>query len=468
MLSLTRLAVVATALLMFSEGCSQDTSAPDVGLPPAGEPVSNAAARPSFGPSARPEAPSTGEEVSSPAVAVPEAATGGPYWPRFHGPKGDNISTETGLLKKWPDAGPKLLWKAQGIGSGFFFFYMSKCLIYTDGNVDNKTMISALNLSGEIQWQVANGPAWTKSHSGTRGTPTIDGDRLYHESPLGEVVCLDAKTGEKIWGLNILKQFDAKNITWALAESVLIDGDHLICCPGGKKASVVALDKKTGKTVWATEGTGDKTSYASPTLAEYRGLRMILTMNAKAAIGVNADTGELLWRFKHITSYDVNATKPIYHDGHVFISSGYGSGSALLKINVAGGKATVQQVWESKQLDNHHGGVILLDGYLYGACHQANNAKWVCLDWKTGELKHVERGVGKGSATCADGMLYTMSERRDVGLVKAAQEGHAVISRFKLPAGGEGPTWAHPVVCGSRLYLRHDNQLFAYDVAAGR
>lgn len=383
-------------------------------------------------------------------------------------PKGDNISTDTGLLKQWPEGGPKLTWTAEGIGHGFSGVTLADGLIFTAGNIDEKTVITALDLSGNIQWQVENGKAWTGGPAGTRGTPTIDGDRLYHESPHGDLVCLQAKTGRKIWGLNILKEFGSKNITWALAESVLIDGDRLICCPGGPNTAVVALDKMTGKTVWQSpSASGDPPCYASPTLAECRGLRMILTMTSKALIGVNADGGDLLFRYPHKTAYDVNALKPIYHDGQIFISSGYGTtGSVMVKLSVDGRKATVEKVWGSRELDNHHNGVILLDGSLYGSAHKFNNSKWICLDWKTGEMKYAERGVGKGSPTCAEGMLYTLSEKRDMGLVQATPDGHEVISEFKTPSGPEGPTWAHPVVCGGRLYIRHSDKLYAYDVRA--
>ncbi|MGQ9574177.1 MAG: PQQ-binding-like beta-propeller repeat protein [Thermoguttaceae bacterium] len=390
-----------------------------------------------------------------------------PSWPRFHGPNGDNICHEIGLLKKWSDDGPQLLWKAKGIGEGYAGVSLAHGLIYTCGNLDEKTMITALDLDGNIKWQVPNGPAWTGDYPGTRGTPTIDGDWLYHESPLGEVICLDARTGQKLWGLNILKEFDAENITWALAESLLIDGQRVICCPGGNRASVAALDKLTGKTIWTARPTGDKAAYATPALAEYQGLRMILAMTQNALIGVNADSGDLLFRHEHRTSWDVNATTPIFHDGQIFITSGYGSGSEMLKLKVEGQEASVEVLWQSKELDNHHGGVLLLDGYLYGAAHNRNRGGWVCLEWKTGKKMYAERGVGKGSLTCANGMLYTLSENGDVGLVKATPTRHELISKFRLPKGGKGPTWAHPVVCGGTLYIRHGDLLYAYDVRGG-
>jgi outer membrane protein assembly factor BamB len=399
------------------------------------------------------------EERAAPAAGVA-------FWPRFHGADGTNISPDTGLLKQWPSGGPSLVWQTAGIGHGYSSVTLAEGLIFTDGNLDGQTMVTALNPDGDIVWQRANGPAWTKSYEGTRGTPTYDAGNLYHESPLGNVACLRAKTGEKVWEVNILDKFGGKNIQWALAESVLVDGDRVICCPGGQQASVVALDKKTGETVWAARGTGDLAGYATPVLTEYQGVRMILTMNAKALIGVNADSGELLFRHGHETQYDVNATMPIFHDGHVFISSGYGSGSELLKLSVSGGRVAVEPAWKSDELDNHHGGVILLNGYLYGAAHNRNRGKWICLDWQTGQMRYAEAGVGKGSATCADGMLYTMSENRDVGLVPATPQGHTVVSQFKLPSGGEGRSWAHPVVCGGRLYLRHSDVLYAYDVRA--
>jgi hypothetical protein len=191
-------------------------------------------------------------------------------------------------------------------------------------------------------------------------------------------------------------------------------------------------------------------------------------MNQKALIGVDANNGELLFRHLHETQYDINATSPIFHDGQVFITSGYGAGSEMVKLLVDGPKVSTKSVWQSKELDNHHGGVILLNGYLYGAAHQHNGGRWICLAWKDGAKQYAEKGVGKGSLTCANGMLYCWSEKGEVGLVPAIPEKHDPISTFKVAEGGEGPTWAHPVVCGGRLYLRHGNVLHCYDIHAGK
>jgi len=466
MRAMLRLGIVVLIMLPLAACTSEPTTGPEERS--ASDAAATAEAAPTSsdeGPPAPDDAPPVGAEPASATSATPaaSAAPEGPFWPRFHGPNGDNLSTETGLLKQWPEGGPELVWSTEGIGHGFSSVAIANGMIYTDGNVDEKTTITAMDMDGKIVWQEENGGAYTGSHPGTRGTPTLDGGRLYHESPLGEVVCLDAKTGERIWGRNILDDFGAENIKWALAESVVIDGDRAICCPGGPQASVVALDKATGKTVWAAKGTGDKAGYATATVAECQGLRMVLAMNAKALVGVGADDGDFLFRHPHETSYDVNATSPIYHEGRIFITSGYGSGSEMLNLTVNGRKASVAPVWTAKELDNHHGGVLLLDGYLYGS---AMRGKWVCLDWNTGETVYEARGVGKGSLTYADGMLYVLSEKHKVGLVPATPEGHNVVSKFELPEGGEGNSWAHPVVCGGRLYIRHGDFLYAYDVRA--
>ena len=406
------------------------------------------------------------------ATCVSIAMADEPYWPRFTGPDGTNVSKDQGLLNSWPEGGPELVWKTNGIGDGFATVTLADGRIFTAGNIDDKMMVTAMDLDGKILWQKPNGAAYKRSYAGARGTPTIDGDRVYHESPTGQVTCFNAADGKEIWTKNILKDFGAKNITWALAESVLVDGDHLIVTPGGPQTAVVALDKKTGDVVWKSGpsvnegGKADLANYATATLAKFGKTRIILTMSQKALIGVNADTGKLLFRFPHETKYFINATKPVYHDGQICISSGYGTiGTVMLKLKGQGDKISVEKIGVSEDLDNQHGGLVLYDGYIYGSSHKFNDGAWICLNWKNGKTMYTEKGIGQGSLTVADGKLYLFAEkRRKVALVKATPKGYEEISQFTLPNLGEGTTWAYPVVVGGRLYLRHGDYLFAYDV----
>jgi outer membrane protein assembly factor BamB len=385
------------------------------------------------------------------------------FWPQFHGPNRDNISTEKGLLKKWPENGPELLWTAKGLGHGYSSMSIANGMIYTAGSIEKDTVIIALNLDGKILWKVKNGKAFTGDRPGTRGTPTIDGNRLYHQSPLGNIICLDAKTGDIIWELNVIEKFKSKIPNWALAESLLVDGDHLISCPGGPQTYIVAMNKKTGSLVWKSPSIGELAGYASPTLVEYKGLRIIITLSLKGMIGVNADTGELLWHIKHESYADENVLMPIFHDGEVFIST-LKTGSIKWKVNVKDGRVSLEELWRTEELDNHHGGVILLNGNLYGTSTFRNRNLLVCLDWKTGRNKYMDKCVGKVSLTYADGMLYTLSIDGVMGLVRPTTEGHKLVSSFEIPKGGKGNSWAHPVVCGGRLYIRHGEFIYAYSL----
>ena len=391
------------------------------------------------------------------------AADQPPAWPQFHGPNRDNISTEEGLPKEWPAEGPDLLWVFTGLGHGFSSVSVADGMVYTAGNIGEDTVVTALDLDGDLVWRARNGEAWTGDHPGTRGTPTISGDRVYHESPLGNVVCLDAKSGKSLWEVNILDTFQGEKHTWALSESLLIDRDHVIVCPGGPETCMAALDKNTGAVVWKAPSTGEQAGYASPTLAEYGGLRIVTTMTAKALVGVNADTGDLLWHVKHESYADENVLAPIFHDGHVFVST-LKAGSVKWKVRIDNGDVSLEEVWRTDELDNHHGGVLLLGGHLYGTSTFKNRNLWVCLDWDTGEVNYTSEGVGKGSLTYADGMLYTLSIDRVMGLVRATPDKHEVVSSFTIPEGGEGKSWAHPVACGARLYIRHGDLLYAYSL----
>ena len=393
-------------------------------------------------------------------------------WPMFHGPDGDNHSQETGLLTSWPEDGPKLLWQIDGIGaeiSGYSSVTIQNGRLFTTGSIDGKSIVYCFDLAGKKLWEYENGPVWEGSYHGTRSTPTIDGDRVYDYSSLGELVCLNVETGQKIWGRNILADFEGENIIWALAESIRIDGDVLYCQPGGPKAAIVALNKMTGELVWATSSLGEKTSYTSPTLFTQDGLRILATMNAKGLVGVNADTGELLFTFEHLQRYDINCTRVLYHEGHLFITNAATppnkQGGVMLKVTVQGKKASVSEVWRNANFDNLHDSILLLDGYLYGTSYEYKGGIFMCVDWKTGETVYEKRDVGKGSLTWAEGLIYFLSEKGDMLLIRPNPEEYTVVSRFNIQSAGEGPTWPHPVICDKKLYIRHATFLYCYDIA---
>ncbi|MEJ2705624.1 MAG: PQQ-binding-like beta-propeller repeat protein [Sedimentisphaerales bacterium] len=287
-------------------------------------------------------------------------------------------------MKKWPKNGPALIWASNGLGHGYSSISIADGMIYTAGNIGQHTVVTALNLDGKILWQVKNGEAWTGSWPGSRGTPTVDGDCLYHQNPHGSLICLNAKTGDIIWQLNVIEKFNSELPRWALAESLLVDGDHLISCPGGPETCMVALDKRTGSVVWKAPSTGELAGYASPALFDYEGLRIITTLTLKSFIGVNVDTGELLWHIKHETYYDENIMTPIFHHGEVFISTLVGS--IKWRVHVKDGKVSLEEIWRTPQLENHMGGVILVDDNLHGSS-VVHNRLFVCLDWKTGRIR---------------------------------------------------------------------------------
>jgi outer membrane protein assembly factor BamB len=401
--------------------------------------------------------------VSASAAGQPQ-----PEWPCFHGPNRDNKSREIGLLKQWPEGGPKLLWTASRLGKGYSSVTIAGGLIYTAGMIRQQTYVFAFGLDGQRRWWKPNGRSWQSTmrhavgYAGARSTPTYDEGRLYHLGERGRLAVFDANTGKEIWALDLFRQFDAETPKYGLAESVLIDGDRLFCCPGGTKGHLVCLDKKTGKPVWTSAQIDGTVGYSSLRIAEFGGVRQILGMSSKVVFGVDARTGRLLWSAEHGNRRENNATTPIFHNGHVYASSGYGKGSVLVRLEPAGHGIKAEKAWASRLMDNHHGGVLLLDGHLYGAGHQASG--WFCLDFMTG--KQAWNAPGKGSLTYAEGMLYCLDERGTMSLVEATPKQHQPVSSFRVPRGGEGLHWAHPVVCGGRLYVRHADKLFAYDIRA--
>ncbi|GHT12553.1 polyvinylalcohol dehydrogenase [Planctomycetales bacterium] len=403
-----------------------------------------------------------------------------PSWTAFNGIHHDNVSTETGLLQSWSEAGPKLLWKASGIGNTEFPGYASVVIadgiVYTAGNVQSDTGVSSAvfaldEKTGKQLWTYNNGGGWTTKtlFPGERSTPTIDGKYLYAWSSVGQLACLDAKTGKEIWKRNLREDYAAQLPQWAYAESPLVDDNKVVVWVGGTKASVVALDKLTGKTVWETptEPGNEIGNYATMNIFDYQGIRFYVNMTQKGMLAVDGKTGKRLFYHPYEVQHDINANTPRYiGDGKLLVISCNNKGAELLQLNVDNGKVSAKSLWQQQKFDCFHGGIIVKDGYVYGSAHRYRKV-WICMSLADGSIAWENRCVGDiGATSYADGMLYCVSESDGtVALVKATPEKYTEVSRFTLPEEGEGKFWAHPVICGKKLYLRHAQFLYCYDVA---
>jgi outer membrane protein assembly factor BamB len=335
--------------------------------------------------------------------------------------------------------------------------------VFVQGMKNRQSVVTSLDrTSGKPVWSVAIGTAQENDRgSGPRSTPTVDGDRVYVLTENGDLVCLMVADGKVVWRRNILRDFSGRNINWLVSESPLVDGNRLIVSPGGRNAGMAALDKMTGMTIWVSKELSDEAGYASPVVADVQGVRTIMTLTGNAGIGVRATDGKLMWRYGNVANNTANITTPVYSNGKVFYTSAYGTGGALLALKASGETVSAQEVYFTRNMQNHHGGVVLVDGYLYGF----NNSILTCLEFDTGKVMWRDRSVGKGSVAYADGHLYILSENNIVGLVEASPKGYRETGRFTIYDQG-WPTWAHPVVSGGRLYIRNQNVLASYDVRA--
>ncbi len=387
-------------------------------------------------------------------------------WPCFHGLQRNSKSAETGLLKEWTEEGPELLWTISGLGEGYSSVSIAEGHLYTAGMIGKQTYVFAFDLNGKQVWKKPNGSSWettlsyARSYTGSRSTPTYDNGVVYHLGETGRLAAFDCKTGDEIWALELREIFDAEIPEYGYSESIYIDGDRLYCNPAGKKGFMVCLNKENGELIWANTEIQGTVGFSSPIIAESNGYRQIIAITSNSVYGADTETGKLLWSVEFENDRSNNVADPIFHDGHVFASSGYGKGSILIELRTSDGKVIPEIVWQTELMDNHHGGVILHDGYLYGAGHSARG--WFCLDFMTG--KQMWNTKGKGSLFYADNMFYLLEEKGTMKLVRATPEEYDVVSSFEVPDGGKGMHWAHPVVCGGRLYVRHADKLFAYDI----
>jgi outer membrane protein assembly factor BamB len=380
-------------------------------------------------------------------------------WPQWRGPLRDGRSPDTGLLRQWPSGGPKQVWKFEGLGSGYSSYSIASGKLFTQGQKDGAQWVIALDAaSGKKVWETKAGNAFPQDRGpGPRGTPTVDGDTLYALSADGALVSLAAATGKKNWELNILDQFKGSQITWGLSESPLVDGPRLIVQPGGRGYGVVALDKKTGKEIW--HAGDDEAGYSSAIAFDFGGQRHIVVFTSEGAMGLNAANGWIGWTYKKVANRTANVATPLYHDGHVFLSSDYGTGCALLKLSQEGDRIKATEVYFNRDMRNHYCSSVLVNSHVYGFSSSILTA----MNLMTGEVAWRERSVGKGQIIFADGLLFLQGEDGKVALAEATPSAYKELSRFDF-GRGEYPVWTLPVIANGHLYLRDQNRLVCYDI----
>lgn len=390
------------------------------------------------------------------------AAQAGGNWPQWRGPNRDGISKETGLLKQWPDGGPPLAWKAAGAGNGYSSFAVSNGRLYTMGLRGDKEFIIAFDVAtGKEVWATPHGTKAFRNDrgDGPRGTPTIEGNRLYALGGNGDLSALDTATGKVVWSMNVLEKFGGEQITWGISESPLIVGDKLLVNPGGPGASIVALNKKDGALIWKSQS--EKAGYSSAIALDAAGTPQVVFFTSTRAVGLDVKDGRLLWEYQKPSNRVANAATPIARNNRVFISSDYGTGGGVVEIKANGKDMVAQEIYFNKDMRNHHSSSVLIGDHLYGFSGSILTA----MKFDTGEIAWKDRSVGKGSLVFADGLLYLFSENGVVGLAEATPTGYVEKGRFRIQQESL-PTWAHPVVAGGRLYLRDQDTIYAYDIKA--
>lgn len=393
-------------------------------------------------------------------------------WPSLRGADRTGVAPDTGLLKRWPASGPKLVWKTAGAGRGYASVAISGGRMYTLGDglstkSDSDEYVTCFEqATGKPVWSYKTGPAWTSGPANwqsSRSTPTIDGDRVYVVTPHGKLICLDTD-GAKKWQVDLKSEFGGKKAdSWGYSESVLIDGDKLICTPGGTKNTMVALNKMTGKKIWSTVRPGDRgAGHASPVISKVGGVTVYVQTTGGGALGVRASDGKLMW------SYEIDKTTaviptPIVRDDLVYFAAGYNRGGALLRQVPNCSGVSVKEIYPlNKKLHNKHGGVVLVGDFLY--CDSGDKGVPTCVDLMTGKIKWQSRGSGKKSASvaAADGHVYFRYANGMMTLVKADPSSFQEVGKFKVPGSGDRPSWAHPVVLNGRMYLREGDSILCY------
>lgn len=421
--------------------------------------------------------PEKAEAEQPPKQATAKAAkaeSGQPSWPQFNGPKGDNRSPDTGLLASWPDGGPRLLWKYEECGVGFSSVSVADGMVFTAGDFDAEEKVLALDMAGRRKWIQPNGKAWTSPWPGSRSTPTYSDGMVYHLNPHGQLSAYKAGSGEPAWSIALKCERLSQG---GYAESVLIDGNNLICMPGDAKEFIVALNKKTGDTVWVSDFKRtdyDRASYVSPILVNYKNRKQIIHLSLFQLVALDAATGKVQWSVRHKgpEHCEVVACSPIWLDGRVFMTKGYGVGSRMFAVDPSG--RSVTQVWEHKAADSEHGAPVASRGCIYVPGNyvyplggwrekEAKEGSLYCLDAASGKERWVAR-IGRCTLTYAEGRIYCLNEFGKVYLIEADPERCKIVGELQVPRTNRRQTLVHPVVIGGRMYIRDHDALYVYDV----
>lgn len=378
---------------------------------------------------------------------------------QWRGPNRNGVYNETGIMRQWPATGPGMLWHFDGLGEGYSSAAVTSSAIYVTGMADGKGYLFSLDHTGKQLWKKEYGREWNSSHPGVRTTPLVIDDKLYFFSSYGVLMCLNAKTGQTIWSMDTFRDFGGRNIDWGVTENLLYDGNIIYCSPGGRDVNIIAVDRMTGKLIWKSRGGDEKSAYGSPVIINHAGKKILVNMMEKTVQAYDALTGEFLWKHDHINQYSVHPNSPYYQDGYLYCTSGYGKGGMMLKLSADG--RSVIKVWENRLLDPKIGGFVVLNGRIYGGGD--NNRKLFCIDWKTGKEIYSVSQLAPCNIISNDGLLYIYSEKGTVSLVEPGPTSFRIINTFKVPLG-TGPHWAHLVISGKKLYVRHGSSLMVYDI----